>query len=187
MKSDFELAEYYRKHNDKTKQYKGTVKIGSATGRRIYISGAITGTADYMERFAEAETDLIKAGYEVVNPAKVNAQMPKSTSYEDYMKMSLCMLRTCDGIYMLDGWENSKGAKQEILEALKLDINIYLQNQHCRLAHEELDDFVGWCYDCGVDFSCMSTQKKTKKQFCDDTIKRYTKERITGGLSYGKK
>ena len=49
---------------------------------KIYISGAITGTDDYMERFEKAEKELAEKGYSVVNPAKVNAQLPEDTSYE---------------------------------------------------------------------------------------------------------
>lgn len=95
--------------------------------KRIYISGAITGTTDYMERFAQAESELIKAGYDVVNPAKVNAQLPESTSYEDYMKMSLCMLETCDYIYMLRGWQSSKGANTELSKAKELKMHTFYQ------------------------------------------------------------
>ena len=51
---------------------------------KIYISGAITGTDDYMERFAKAEKELTEQGYSVINPAKVNAQLPEDTSYEEY-------------------------------------------------------------------------------------------------------
>ena len=39
----------------------------------IYISGPITGTSDYMERFEKAEKELIENGYSVINPAEVNA------------------------------------------------------------------------------------------------------------------
>lgn len=81
---------------------------------RIYISGAITGTDDYMERFAKAEKELTELGYSVVNPAKVNAQLPSDTDYEDYMKMSFCMLSMCDSIYMLNGWSKSCGANREL-------------------------------------------------------------------------
>lgn len=94
---------------------------------RIYISGAITGTSDYMERFAKAERDLEEAGCEVINPAKVNAQLPKSTTHEEYMKMSLCMLEMCDSIYMLNGWQLSKGANMELRKAKELGIAIYYQ------------------------------------------------------------
>ena len=65
---------------------------------KIYISGAISGTTDFMERFAKAEKELTEKGYLVVNPAKVNAQLPIDTGYEEYMKMSFCMLDMCDGI-----------------------------------------------------------------------------------------
>lgn len=81
---------------------------------RVYISGAITGTDDYMERFAKAEKELTEQGYLVVNPAKVNAQLPEDTDYEDYMKMSFCMLDMCDSIYMLLGWSVSCGANREL-------------------------------------------------------------------------
>ena len=81
---------------------------------KIYISGAITGTDDYMERFSKAEKELTELGYSVVNPAKVNAQLPSDTDYEDYMKMSFCMLSMCDSIYMLNGWSKSCGANREL-------------------------------------------------------------------------
>ena len=88
---------------------------------RVYISGPITGTTDYMERFAKAEKELTKKGYSVVNPAKVNAQLPEDTSYEEYMKMSFCMLDMCDAIYMLNGWSKSCGANRELGYAMAKD------------------------------------------------------------------
>jgi hypothetical protein len=80
---------------------------------KVYISGAITGTTDYMERFAKAEECLKAQGYTVINPAKVNAQLPDDTTWEQYMDMSMIMLDMCDGIYMLNGWKESKGAVKE--------------------------------------------------------------------------
>lgn len=79
---------------------------------KIYISGKITGTTDYIQRFESAEKALSKY-YTVINPAKVNAQLPKEPTWEEYMKMSMCMLEMCDAIYMLKRWEDSKGAKLE--------------------------------------------------------------------------
>lgn len=92
--------------------------------KRIYISGKITGTDDYMERFAKAEKYLIMKGYSVLNPAKVNAQMPSDTIYDEYMQIALTMLQMADSIYMLKDWQDSNGAKIEhqIATMLKIDI-----------------------------------------------------------------
>ena len=54
---------------------------------RIYISGQITGTNDYMERFSEVEEKLKEEGHSVMNPAAVNSMLPHDTTYEEYMKM----------------------------------------------------------------------------------------------------
>lgn len=85
----------------------------------IYISGAITGTTDYMEHFNKAENDLILQGYEVVNPARINANLPKICTHKDYMKMSLTELELCDTIYLLKGYEKSVGAMEELRYAVK--------------------------------------------------------------------
>ena len=85
---------------------------------KIYISGAISNMDDYMERFAKAEKELTTNGWSVINPAKVNAQLPEDTTYEEYMKMCFCMLDMCDSIYMLKGWEKSCGANREYGYAL---------------------------------------------------------------------
>ena len=80
-----------------------------------------------MERFAKAEIELAEQGYSVVNPAKVNAQLPEDTSYEDYMKMSFCMLDMCDSIYMLTGWIKSCGANREYEYAMNKDKTIIFE------------------------------------------------------------
>lgn len=81
---------------------------------RIYISGAITGTEDFVERFFKAEERLKAAGHMVYNPEHANSYMPDGTTYEEHMKVSFCLLDLADTIYMLQGWTNSKGARREL-------------------------------------------------------------------------
>lgn len=82
---------------------------------KIYISGAITNNPNYKEDFERAE-DCLQREYpsaEIINPALVNSHLPKSTTHEEYMQMSFCMLDMCDSVYFINGWEESKGACME--------------------------------------------------------------------------
>lgn len=95
---------------------------------RVYISGPITGTDDYQERFEKAEKYLKKQGFEVINPAKVNGQMPK-LKWDEYMQMSMTMLRMAEMIFMLKGWQNSNGAYIEHSYATDLSINTIYEKE----------------------------------------------------------
>lgn len=97
---------------------------------KIYISGAITGTSDYMERFAEAEKRVRETYYKcnsIINPARVNAQLPQDTNHEQYMMMSFTMLDMCDTIYLMKGWKDSKGACMEYGYALGKGMTIIME------------------------------------------------------------
>lgn len=80
---------------------------------KVYISGPITGTEDYKERFRMAEMELRHVGHIPVNPVTISEKLGKNLPHEAYMKRDIEWLITCEGIYMLPGWENSEGAKVE--------------------------------------------------------------------------
>lgn len=91
---------------------------------KIYISGPITGTSDYRERFEAAEA-IIRTKYPgitVVNPVKETADIPDGSSWETYMKACLKILTDRDFIYMLDGWTDSRGAILEHHVAMELGL-----------------------------------------------------------------
>ena len=98
-------------------------------GIRIYLSGKITGRekADYTMQFARAEQFYKTSGFEVINPVKIGEALlslnPKA-EYEDFMIRDLEALSTCTHIAMLEGWEDSKGARREKAEAEKLGLEI---------------------------------------------------------------
>ena len=93
---------------------------------RIYISGPITNVLDYKEKFARAEQNL-KAKYpdaEIINPTVLD-KLP--LTYDEYMELDLRLLGMCEGIYMLKGWEDSKGSNREYGYALAKGKEIYFE------------------------------------------------------------
>lgn len=96
---------------------------------KIYISGKITGTSDYMERFAAVEQRLRLDGHKVVNPAKKNAHMPDGTTWVQYMRRCIKWLVDCDAIYLMRGWRKSPGARLEQMIAVALDMIILSQEK----------------------------------------------------------
>lgn len=77
---------------------------------RIYISGPMEGIEKYEENFAEAEKKLLGIGARVTNPAKI---ITTGMEREKILKLDLEFLGECDGIYMLKGWQQSRGANRE--------------------------------------------------------------------------
>ena len=130
--------------------------------KTIYISGKITDTTDYMERFAKAQQKLEAQGFSVINPALVNSMLPKDTPYEDYMKVSFALLDIADAVYMLEGWEDSPGAcrehavaslkKKKILYAddkLPMKCSDMEQPEKCRFYHDAV-----CCYPIDDELNC---------------------------------
>lgn len=89
---------------------------------KIYISGPVSGTYDAAERFARAEKRIKGmyrfSGWDIVNPNYIISLIAEEDwTWGKFMDVSLVLLRGCDAIYMLRGWENSTGAKCEKLYA----------------------------------------------------------------------
>lgn len=121
-----QVKEYFAVNGQYDKQGILVEEYNPSTLKKVYISGPITGTKDYLEKFKDIETALVLVhqGVEVINPAKVNANLPESTTWEEYMRMSLCMLSMCDGIYMMEGWQQSRGANLEYAYAKGMGITV---------------------------------------------------------------
>ena len=86
--------------------------------KKIYISGAIA-HYDPEERrraFDDAERYL-KNG------------LPPEAHWRQHMRADIALLLDCDCIYMLAGWELSKGAKLELDVASSCGIEVMFENQ----------------------------------------------------------
>lgn len=95
--------------------------------KRVYISGAIA-HHDLGERklvFMNAAILLAHRGYEPVNP--FNNGIPDEADWREHMRADLAMLLECDSIYMLKGWELSKGAKLELDVASSCGIEVLFE------------------------------------------------------------
>lgn len=120
---------------------------------RIYLSGPMTGCPDLnCHAFYMAERRLSEQGHFVINPHCISEQFgtPEELakafaaayaepwqnvcSYEEHdqktrlanavMDADLAAVRSCNAIYLLRGWENSRGAKMELAEALKYGLQV---------------------------------------------------------------
>jgi len=94
--------------------------------KKIYISGQITGLPieEAKKNFMTAEKEIMENGHKPINPFRVS---PFAThkNWKDYMKDDIEALINCDGIYLIKGWSNSKGARLENVIAESLGIDVY--------------------------------------------------------------
>ena len=92
---------------------------------RIYIAGPMTGLPDLNFPAFHAEAARLRAlGFEVVNPAEINAD--PTAGWEACMFADLAALSTCDGLALLPGWEKSDGAQIERIWARRTGKSITL-------------------------------------------------------------
>lgn len=81
--------------------------------KKVYISGAIAhhDLAERKAAFKAAERELAEMGFAPVNP--FDNGVPAEAHWTHHMRADIGLLVGCDYIYMLRGWELSKGAKLE--------------------------------------------------------------------------
>lgn len=85
----------------------------------VFICGPMTGYENYnRDAFMRKEEELIACGATVLSPA----MLPDGLEHEQYLTITRGMIRVSDVICLLPGWENSEGAKREVVYAMKRNI-----------------------------------------------------------------
>lgn len=104
--------------------------------KRIYISGAISHypMEQRREAFACAARYLDLNGWEPVNP--FDNGLPQPGNWREHMRRDIAMLLECDSIYMLLGWEQSKGAKLELDVASSCGIPVLFEGMEQGMSAE---------------------------------------------------
>jgi len=95
--------------------------------KKCYISGAIA-HHDREERkraFRSAANYLELKGFKAVNPFdNGQPQLADESNWRQHMRVDIGMLLQCDYIYMLRGWEQSKGSRLELDVAVSCGIEV---------------------------------------------------------------
>lgn len=104
----------------------GLLALDAAREMRIYIAGPISSLIlrgitppELQFRFDRGANTVRAMGHEPVIPPNLTAF---EQSWSECMKQDIPVLLTCDGIYLMNGWKESKGCQLErqIAEALGL-------------------------------------------------------------------
>lgn len=107
--------------------------VPKAKKQKVYISGQITGlTFDQAkQKFDNAELDAVKRlgkEIEIINPMKLQHKF--DATWEDYMEKDIAELLKCDCIYMINNWQESKGARCEHALAIELGLFVIYEEKY---------------------------------------------------------
>ena len=102
----------------------------------VYLAGKMSGVPEYnFPMFFKMEDELKKRGYAVVNPARIVQQklgdklkdpiwMATQFDYHAQLEEDIAVLKKCDTIALIQGWEFSNGAKKELKVALENGLGV---------------------------------------------------------------
>lgn len=100
---------------------------------RVYLCGPMTGLPEFnYPAFHAAAARLRAKGYEVLSPAEYQQRAYKGTPrpandtpWRVWLKRGLRFMLKCDAVFVLDGWEKSRGASLEVQIARELEMPVY--------------------------------------------------------------
>ncbi len=83
--------------------------------------------------FFEAEENLQLHYSKILNPARLQLDKNQENKWENWMRKAIVMMMEATHVVLLPGWENSKGATEEVRLANLLGIKVVKYETHYHL------------------------------------------------------
>ena len=104
-----------------------------ANGKTIYIAGPMAGLpGNNFRAFEDAEKRLASDGWKPINPARfdrVFGDSPSGRLLDAVCESERAAIPHLDAIYLMRGWERSKGAKLELATALQHGLEVIVESE----------------------------------------------------------
>lgn len=88
----------------------------------LYLAGPITAFEGHRQAFADAQARIKALGHNPINPLDIYP----GENWKLAMQADIPVMLRCEGIVMLQGWPQSKGAKLELSLAMELGLKVFL-------------------------------------------------------------
>ncbi|NPT38564.1 DUF4406 domain-containing protein [Paraburkholderia xenovorans] len=104
---------------------------------KLYLAGPMTGYPELNFPLFHAETARLRAlGFQIVNPAELNEGNDGDWLACMRVDIAAIMTEKCEGIALLPGWENSRGAPIEHRLIRDLGLRVFMAAHLVGLAGE---------------------------------------------------
>ena len=114
------------------------------TGKIVYLSGRILGNSERKKDFDCAQRFLEKMRYIVINPANLD-EVADGLPCEQFMKICYKLVEISDIVFMVSGWQKSKGANAELSYAKSLGKKVMYQDYYAPFRKVGESEEVGNC------------------------------------------
>lgn len=94
-----------------------------------YRANTVFGIYQNIQRAKERSIEIVRKGYYPVVPHLCTGFLDGLADDDSFFLPSgIELMRRCDAVYLVSGWQNSSGSLAEIKEALSLQIPVYDEN-----------------------------------------------------------
>lgn len=110
----------------------------------VYLSGNLLENKNAKDEFYLAELFLKQMGYTVMNPVEILKEL-QGLKQEDRIRVCYRLVDIADIIFMVSGWQKSKGANAELSYAKSLGKEVKYQDYYAPFRKVGESEEVGNC------------------------------------------